>query len=265
MLFIHGYSEHGGHFSHVLEMLHECGLTVTVGDLRGHGRSDGHRGHIQSFTQYLDDVAFIVNHLRTQQAQLPLPLFLVGHSLGGLVAARFAQQNNDAIDGIVLAAPFISLKFAVPFWKRKLAHMIADLRPTFALPSGVPSEILCHNAQWLDHISEDPLVTKRATARWFTESLKAQGQAMAEKPDRKLPVLLLLAGDDRLVCNDAARALHRSIAEDPAAVREYAGMFHSMFHESEHSQVIVDINDWIESRLRKDQMLWQSDEPNIEG
>lgn len=233
-----------------MDLLSARGFDVATLDLRGHGASSGRRGHISEFRQYLDDVETVLDHLGPRDAQTkPLPMFLVGHSLGGLVAACQAQRRPGRVDGVVLAAPFIELKFPVPGWKRALARLLSGAWPAFSLPSGMPADLLSHDPQWLARYEDDPMVFRRATARWFTETTAAQARALSTRAAARVPMLLLLAGDDQVVCNAAARRLHTAMGASDADVREYPGFYHDLFHELEHARVIGDIAIWAEQQL----------------
>ena len=248
VLLVHGYSDHGGQYEHVMELFHGHGFTIAAGDLRGHGTSAGERGHIRRFSDYLYDVQTMIGQLRNHE-DADLPLLLVGHSLGGLVTLRFAQTSPAHVDGIVLAAPFLDLRFQVPAWKRMLAPLASLVVPAFALPSGLPPAELSHDPDWIVQFEHDPLAFKRATARWFMETLSAQGAARAAAAELSLPSLTLLAGDDHIVCNETARELHAAFNAAPAEISVYEDFYHALLHETEHARVVDDIVAWAERHL----------------
>ncbi|MCP5149210.1 MAG: lysophospholipase [Ectothiorhodospiraceae bacterium] len=250
VLVVHGYSDHGGQYAHVLEQLQANGFTAAAGDLRGHGESGGRRGFVARFGDYLHDLDAMLAELRAQHPESgELPVFLLGHSLGGLVSAAYARSRPRVLTGLVLAAPFARLKYPVPAWKQRLAQVVSGALPGFGLPSGVPSELLSHDPSWVRRFETDPLAFARANARWFAETIAAQGAMAEARVAGAMPTLLLLAGDDRIVCNAAARTLHAALTSDPEAVREYPGLYHALFHELDHRLVVDDTVSWIDAVL----------------
>jgi lysophospholipase len=202
------------------------------------------------FEHYLDDLQTMLAHLR-EQAGGALPLFLLGHSLGGLIAACHVQARPQSVDGVVLVAPFVGLKFTVPPWKQSLARVVSGLWPTFQLPSGVPPELLSRDPGYFNRLQADPLAFKHATARWFTETVAAQRRTLGAPCAVGVPLLLMLAGDDAIVCNDAARTLHAAMAAqaDTALVYEYPACYHDLLHEPEHARIVDDLIGWIDAQL----------------
>jgi lysophospholipase len=248
VVLVHGYCDHGGRLEHVADLLGARGFRVAAGDLRGHGRSAGRRGHIERFEQYLDDVGTMLARSPRAGRAGALPVFLVGHSLGGLVALRFAQRHPARVEGVALVAPFLGLAFPVPAWKRAMAWALSAAWPPFSLPNEMPADILCHDPEWVARFEADPLVFRHATARWYTETVAAQREAFST-PLSRVPLLLLLAGDDRVVCNDTARRLHAALGSSREDVREYPGFFHNVFDEPGHGRAVDDVVAWIEDRL----------------
>lgn len=250
VLMVHGYGEHSGRYEHVLERLGASGFRVAAGDLRGHGRSDGPRGHVERFEHYVDDVEAIVEHLRRQDAlRERLPLVLIGHSLGGLVTLRYVQRHARHVDGFALVAPFLGLIFPVPLWKRGLAKVMSTVWPRYSEPTELPTELLSHDPAWVENFETDPLVFHHATARWFTETQSAQRLALSGAESQMPPMLLMLAGQDRMVSNDAARRIHAALGAPEDDVCEYPDFFHDMLHEVDNERLVDDIARWIQERI----------------
>lgn len=250
VLLVHGYAEHCGRYVRLIELLGAHGLRVTVGDLRGHGRSAGRRGHVARFEHYLEDMQTLLEHVREQQpAGTATPLFLAGHSLGGLIAASHVQSRPGGVDGLILIAPFIDLKFTVPRWKRSLAQAVSGIWPTLKVSSGVPVDALSRDPEYVARIEADPLAFNHATARWFTETVAAQQRALSATSPAQVPLLLLLAGEDAIVSNAAARRLYAVLGAQAAQVHEYPECYHDLLHEPNHARVIDDLVAWIDAQL----------------
>src|SRR5581483_3125752 len=166
---LHGYAEHIARYEHVARALNAAGITVHGCDLRGHGRSAGPRGHIDRFDDYLDDARALVTAARSEK----LPLFVLGHSNGGLIATHHVLRQPEGIAGLVLSSPFFGLKLAVPAVKVMAARVASRVYPRLALPSGLHGADVSRDPTVQADYDRDPLNNKAATARWFTETMAA--------------------------------------------------------------------------------------------
>ena len=152
-LLIHGYGEHCRRYDDFVCSLNNAGISVLRFDLRGHGRSEGLAGHIESFDDYIADVGAMVmlfeRELMTEEC--PLNRLLLAHSNGGLIAthALATMPSLNRWDAAVFSAPFFGLKLHVPFWKRAFAHGLSRLIPRFRLPTGSNAHLLARSC-WLE-------------------------------------------------------------------------------------------------------------------
>ncbi len=247
---IHGFSAHCGLYRHVGAALAAAGFAVTQFDCRGHGRSGGRRGHVDSFADYLDDLTSVVDWARARNATLPWAL--LGHSMGGAIAAAFALEADAAnLPGrLVLAAPWLRLKMEVSAPKRMAANVVARVLPTITGPNGLKGENISRDPRVQAGFNNDPMVHHVASAGWFMAMLRAQARIREHAPDLKVPTLLLLAGEDRIVSNETTQAFAQS-AGDIVTSRTYDGLFHELFLEPEADVVLADIAHWLnDSRLQ---------------
>jgi len=154
----HGYGEHILRYEHVAKALNAAGFDVRGTDLRGHGQSGGHRGFCLSFSEYLDDLQALIDRART-----PAPLFLLGHSFGGLIVTEFVLSRKPAgIAGVVLSSPFYQLKLQVPKVKVLAARMMSRIYPKLSLPSGLKGEDVSRDPAIAAAYDRDPLNNKAA-------------------------------------------------------------------------------------------------------
>ena len=211
----HGFAEHGGRYGHLVDALLPAGYAVTSFDARGHGRSGGTRVYVERFDSYVDDLKLAIDDARQK---LPGPLFLLGHSMGGLVAVRFLQLHGlYGLAGVILSNPGLANKVVIPAWKELLATGASKLLPKLRVPSGLPPEDISRDPAEVRAYDADPLNVKVATARWYTEFVAAQGLALS-KPEslRDVPLLGLIGDGDRIV-DAQATLLHVELLPDHRA------------------------------------------------
>lgn len=260
VIVLHGYCEHRGRYRHVAEHLNRHGYQVLVGDLRGHGESGGERGFVRRFTDYLDDVRAF---LACAAAELNVPgggagppapgtaatkPILLGHSMGGLVGLEFALAYPEVLKALALSAPFLGLKLAVPSWKRGLGLFASVVKPTLRLPSGIQSADLSHDPAVGRSYDADPLVTHEATARWFTEITAAHADVHARAGRIRVPTLMQVAGDDRLVDSAVSQVVFDRLGATDKNLTVYPGLFHEIFNELDQQRVLSDLTNWLAER-----------------
>jgi lysophospholipase len=247
LVMVHGFSAHCGLYRHVGTAFAAQGIAVTQFDCRGHGRSGGRRGHIDDFADYLDDLASVVEWARARNTNLPWAL--LGHSMGGAIAAAFAleAERTQLPSRLVLAAPWFRLKMKVSAPKRMAANVVARVLPTFMGPNGLKGENVARNPTVQASFDTDPLVHHVASAGWFMAMLRAQARIRERATNLKVPTLLLLAGEDRIVSNETTQAFARS-AGDMVTSRTYDALFHELFLEPEADMVLADIAYWLNDR-----------------
>lgn len=247
LIMVHGFSAHCGLYRHVGAAMAEQGIAVTQFDCRGHGRSQGRRGHVDGFSDYLEDLEAVVTWGRERQPGAPWAL--AGHSLGGAIALAFLLERPPETTplGLVLAAPWLKLKMKVSAPKRMAATVAARVLPVLSMANGLRPENVSRNALVLESFAKDPLVHHVATAGWFMATLRAQARIRARAKGLHVPTLLLLAGEDRIVDNQASQALARAAAGF-VETREYPALFHELFLEPEAPTVLADMTAWLLGR-----------------
>ncbi|MFG3661637.1 alpha/beta hydrolase [Streptomyces sp. NPDC047706] len=234
----HGYGEHIGRYEGVAGTLLARGAAVFGPDHMGHGRSGGERVLIADFEEVVTDLHAVAERART--AYPGLPLVLIGHSMGGLIAARHAQRHGDALTALVLSGPVIGT------WDtpgRLLAH---DVIPEVPVSPSALSRDLAVGAAY----AADPLVwhgpMKRPTLEAFARTL----QAVAGGGDvGGLPVLWLHGGDDRLVPLAGSRAGVERLSGGDLTERIYPGARHEVFHETNKAEVLMDMTRFLDKVL----------------
>ena len=245
LILLHGWGEHGGRYGELAGWLAERGVSVWALDQRGHGRSPGKRGHVSRFAQFVSDVAAL-RKLVGGEEQAPQLLF--GHSVGGAVVLRYLETAPEGLAGAIVSSPFLAFAMAVPPWKRALARILLDLYPALPVATGLNVAHLSTDPAVGQAALSDPLYHRVMTPRAYREILLAQAAVLAEGRRIGVPLLVLLAGDDRIASRAASEAFARGLGGE-VSVTVYEGFFHEIFNEPQRARVYRDVERWLDHVL----------------
>jgi len=250
MVIAHGLGEHSGRYENVVKQLVPKGISVYAPDFRGHGKSDGKRGHVLSFGEYIEDLHSIIETALKEKKQ-NIKLFLLGHSMGGLIAINYAIRRQETIDGLIISSPSLGVAVKVPAVKAALGKVMSSLWPGLSLNNELDASKISHDEKVVAAYENDPLVHDRVTARWFTEFLSAMEKANREKQKIKIPVLMQIAGDDHLVNAEASKSFFETLAIKDKMIHVYEGLYHEVYNEREdvRKPVLNDLEAWINSHI----------------
>ena len=245
VVLVHGLGEHAGRYPHVAERLNAWGFAVRAADQHGHGASSGTRGGLPTANRLLDDLALVVDDAR---AACPgLPLVLLGHSLGGLVAASFVARDVRPVDALVLSSP--ALDAGLSAFQRFLIATLSRLAPDLRVGNGLDLKYLSHDPAVAPAYRNDPLCHDRIGAR-LARFLADEGAVVqAAAPTWHVPTLLIYAGEDRLVSPAGSRAF---AAAAPASVLSticFPAHYHEIFNESDAASVFDTLQRWLAERF----------------
>ena len=244
VVLMHGLGEHCGRYAHVAQFFNQLGWTVRAYDQRGHGRSSGPRGDVPADGTLLDDAAQVLADFSSTHADLWVtPPLLFGHSMGGLFAARFATSARLPLRGLILSSPLLVLRLT-PF-QSMLAAVMRRLAPGFAVSNGLKAAYLSHDLALVAAYRIDPYGQGKISARLLRAIRAAIEQVQRDAASLRLPVLMVVAGDDRLV--DASGSEQFYARSDPARVvmHRYPQMYHEIFNEIDKDQVFDDLRVWL--------------------
>ncbi|MCD6487591.1 MAG: lysophospholipase [Syntrophobacterales bacterium] len=250
MVIAHGLGEHSGRYGNVVERLLPEGVSIWVLDHRGHGRSDGTRGHVFSFYQYVAELSKLVG-ISSDGIAEDLKVFLLGHSLGGLIALRFAADFSKTIDGVIVSSPSLGLTADIPATKAFAGRIMSTIWPLFSFANDLDVSKISHDEDVVSAYINDPLVHNRVTARWFTEFLSAMKAAGDSAPGMKIPVLMQLAGDDHLTNADTSANFFEAMGSDDKTLHIYKDFYHEIYNEKteQKKQALDDLNEWLMKRI----------------
>jgi alpha-beta hydrolase superfamily lysophospholipase len=264
VLIVHGLGEHASRYDHVARQLLDWGFAVRAYDQRGHGESSGVRGGLSSEAMLLEDLAEVVDDTRLRALRLPsaagageageaagpLPLILLGHSLGGLVAGRFVSLKIRPVDGLVMSSPALDPGFN-PIQKLLLATLPA-IAPNLRINNGLKPDYISHDAQVVRNYRADPLVHTKISARLAKFIATAGPATVAAASTWATPTLLMYAGADKLVNPAGSRAFAEAAANGSAGVvtaKCFDGLYHEIFNESDVAPVFASLKAWLDARF----------------
>ncbi|TVR02898.1 MAG: alpha/beta hydrolase [Deltaproteobacteria bacterium] len=227
LVVVHGYGEHGGRYVERLGPFVDAGFRVVLPDMRGHGKSDGPRGHVLHFDAYAADVEQLVDHLGVS----PERLHLLGHSNGGLISLLYLLTRPRSVRVAALSAPLLGFAVEAPRWKLAAGRTLSRVLPRVSLPTEIDPAHLSHDPAVRDAYANDPLNHFVVNTRWFTEAERAITLCGRQARHLPVPLLMLLAGDDRLVDAMAARRWAERAPEGLVTVEEVPGAFHELLFE----------------------------------
>jgi alpha-beta hydrolase superfamily lysophospholipase len=243
----HGIGEHSGRYTHVADYFIKRSFTVWACDLRGHGKSGGKRGHIDSFDDYLADVGQMI---RIAKDHYPgIKTFLMGHSLGGLIVSYYAEKRPGELNGLIASGPALREKMKVSPVKAFLGSTLSSIMPTFSTTTGLDPNLLSHDQEVVRKYVEDPLVHKVATARWFTEYRRAQDETMRSADKLTLPCLVIQGGADGIIDPAVASEFYKRIVSSDKTLKVYDGFYHESLNEIGKETVLADIDGWLAARI----------------
>jgi acylglycerol lipase len=248
VVIIHGYAEHSGRYRHVAERLVDNGYAVHAFDLCGHGRSDGRRAFVRSLDEHVADLRSFV--ARVHQQEPGLPLFVLGHSMGGTVVAMFLASSEPSLRGAILSGAGLKLRGGPARIMELLLSILGRLAPK--LPLGkLRSEEISRDPAVVSSYDDDPLVYRGRMQAGTAAALIRAVRTVASRMNRiTVPLLLLHGTSDKLTEPDGSRDLYQRANSRDKTLKLYEGLYHEVLNEPEKERVLNDVVQWLnEPRL----------------
>jgi alpha-beta hydrolase superfamily lysophospholipase len=247
IIIVHGLGEHSGRYENVVNYLAPLGYALYSFDLIGHGKSEGERAFIEQYEDFTDTLTLYKNKVRGWQVDKPL--FLMGHSMGGLIACEYLIDHSDEFIGAIISAPLImvpdNINKATILAGKILSRIAPNMGITAVDPTGVSRDPDVVNAY-----ETDPLVFHgKTTARLSAELLKAIMRVNDEIGKITVPFVVLQGSDDKLVNPRGSRMLYEHAGSDDKSMRIYDSLYHEVFNEPERDQVLADVASWLDKRV----------------
>lgn len=246
VLLVHGLGEHAGRYDHVARRLNSWGFAVRGPDQYGHGESGGARGGLPTAHRLLDDLADIIDSTRLRMSS-KMPLILLGHSLGGLVAARFVSLAMRPVEALVLSSP--ALDPGLSAFQKFLVSVLPKIAPDLRVGNGLDPTMISHDPAVVAAYRADKLVHDRISAR-LARFIADDGPAtVALAPTWRVPTLLLYAGADKLVNPQGSRDFAAAAPKEVVTARCFETLYHEIFNELDASAVFATLQQWLQQRF----------------
>lgn len=242
----HGLGEHSGRYKHLINILRDQRISFFALDHKGHGKSGGKRGHTECFSDYCQDIhQYITTLIRPEYPDLPL--ILLGHSMGGVIAALHVSTYPDEIDALILSSPAFEPAIPVSFMHRLGASMLVRVMPRSACSNKLNPNDLSSDPETVMAYLQDPLVHDKITFQWFTEFLSATRQCLERAPGITLPLLVFHGANDAIVSAEGSRRFSESAASPDKTLKIFEGLRHETMNETPEKRepALRLVADWI--------------------
>jgi len=247
LLVVHGWAEHSGRYTNLVNYFVPKGYAICALDHRGHGKSEGLRGYVERFSDYLDDLKTFFDIVRSEHGDTKI--FLVGHSMGGTIATAYSVRNQHDLAGLIVSGlgvkPGSSLSSAII----PLARILSLLLPRLGIMV-LDASTISQDKAVVDAYVNDPLVYRgKITCRFGAEMLATLRKLPSEMPEINLPILIMHGTADRLCNPEGSRILYERADSRDKTLKLYEGFYHEIFNEPGHKQVLADIEAWLAARI----------------
>ena len=246
VILVHGLGEHAGRYAHVAAQLNSWGFAVRGYDQCGHGESGGLRGSLPTDTRLLDDLADIVDSTRARMPK-DTPLIVLGHSMGGLVAARFVSLAMRPVDGLVLSSP--ALDPGLNAVQKLLLAVLPKFFPNLRVGNGLNADFISHDPAVVAAYRADSLVHDRISGRLGRFIATAGLGVLAVAPTWSVQTLLLYAGDDRLLNPEGSRRFAAAAPAGRVKAVRFESLYHEIFNELDAQPVFAALKQWLDEKF----------------
>jgi alpha-beta hydrolase superfamily lysophospholipase len=248
LLVAHGLAEHSGRYINLVNYFVPEGYTIYALDHQGHGKSEGLSGYVNSFSDYINDLKTFFDLIRKENETAKV--FLVGHSMGGLIAVKYTVEHQKDLAGLILSSPTLKVGSSVSSRDIIIARIVAKLFPKTGI-AGLDYSAISRDKRVIDSYIHDPLVyTGKIRARLACELIKAMVHRLPSEMSKiKLPVLIMQGSLDSLSNPEGSRLLFKLVKSKDKTFKVFEGLYHEVFNEPEHPQILSYMETWLNSHL----------------
>jgi lysophospholipase len=246
---VHRLGYHSGCFAELGEYLQEKDISLYSMDLRGFGKWEKEKGHIEKFRIYIEDLMAFITWLKKETG---LRIFLLGESFGGLVSLFGGPKLQEELEGLILLSPVVISRVEVPLTKKLQMKLAAALLPSRMLPLSLifSEKRLTNDDEAYQQVIEDPYLVKAVSARFFNEMVKAVALVPERAAKINIPTLILQAGDDEVLDKGGAELLYHALATADKELRMLDGFSHILLLDRRRHEVFEMVGEWIGDRCK---------------
>ncbi len=243
LVIAHGHGEHSGRYDNIINELKGSNVSVYALDHRGHGRSGGKRGHVESFMDYVYDLKLFIDLIREENRSVNL--VLLGHSMGGAIACRYALTYSDDTSSLILSSAGLIFGGDAPAWKKKMAVILSKYIPGLTMSTGLSSKDLSHDRAVVEAYENDPLVHDLMSPRLFTEFVNNGVECLERASELRIPLLVFHGKDDAIVDYRGSEQLYAKASSQVKELHIYDGLFHETMNETDNKKVLKITAQWV--------------------
>ncbi|MBN1533679.1 MAG: lysophospholipase [Spirochaetes bacterium] len=245
LVIAHGVGEHSGRYANIIERLAGAGISVYANDHRGHGRSGGKRGHVDSFMEYVYDLKLLVDFVKEEHAKIPM--VLMGHSMGGTIAFKYALTYPEDMKGLVLSSAGLITAVEVPGWKTSMGRFFSKYLPGLSMATGLDASQLSHDRDVVEAYENDPLVHGKVSARWYTEFTSTGEECLRRASELRMPLLVFHGKGDLIVDYRGSLQTHDGASSADKTLYVFENLYHETMNEAqqERQRVLDIVSKWI--------------------
>lgn len=243
---VHGLGEHSGRYTHWGEMLNQAGYHLLSYDLRGHGKSGGKRGHVSSFLDYVRDTGALLGEAVKKYPGMPL--FMYGHSLGGIITVEYVLRRKPKLNGVVVSALSIRTSLQEQKAKIMLSKILGSIIPKSTISSGLVPSTISRDPEVVRRYVDDPLVHHQVSLGWGKSALQTITWIDQHASEWTLPVLFMHGEKDELGYAEGSREYASKIKAD-CTLKIWPGMYHEVHNEPEKDEVFEFLRGWLDAHL----------------
>lgn len=247
LLLVHGLAEHIGRYTNVVNYFQPRGYSLYGFDQRGHGKSQGLKGYVERFSYYRDDTKTFFDMVRRENSDKKI--FMIGHSMGGLIAVDYATRYQEGLAGLVVSAPLLQVGSSVSPAAIVVAKILSVITPKMGV-AVLDASAISKDKAVVDAYVNDPLVYRgKTTARLGVELINIQQKLPEQFAIITLPILIMYGSEDKLCNPEGSKMLYQMVGSKDKTLHAYDGLYHEIFNEPEREKVLADVDAWLSARI----------------
>ena len=246
VILVHGHGEHSLRYQHWAEKFVDKGIAFLSFDLRGHGLSEGKRGHAKSYDLLLNDVELMINEV--EKLYVKIPKILYGHSMGGNIVLNYILRRTSNIQLVIATSPWLELSFQPTTFQMFLAKVMFHIFPAFTQESNLDVDAISHDPEEVRKYREDKLNHGKISAALFVHIHQAGLWAIENAGKLKLPTLVIHGNEDRITSYTASEKFVEKTA-GMAKIQIWKEGYHELHNDLEKENVFKNIVEWINESI----------------